>query len=264
MSTSLPEGQHPKWRLLYHGTNQSSLDAICQLGFDQCIPGLGNNTEHGQGIYFSSSAKHAAQFSDTGHVVVAYVLVGDYVTGQPSDSRPPAKDPNNPAVLSDSCVDNIDSPSMFIIFQSDQVYPRFIVHFQKHSHNQDTKRVQPSVQLLTSAAKSDVDSVKVTTVKSVQSCKVVITHGSESDTDSEKCETEGSEGYVSDSNVCDTDMFKQNDQAGEGCDKDTFENNDEVDGNSDVEGESSTEEDISDDDEDDIIVTINTLTSLCI
>ncbi|CAH3184138.1 unnamed protein product [Porites lobata] len=61
---------------------------------------------------------------------VAKVLAGSYAEGKFSYQRPPSKNPGNPASdLYDSCVDNMSSPSIFVIFQNDQLYPEYIIEY---------------------------------------------------------------------------------------------------------------------------------------
>ncbi|CAH3025383.1 unnamed protein product [Porites evermanni] len=61
---------------------------------------------------------------------VAKVLAGSYTEGKSSYQRPPSKNPGNPASdLYDSCVDEMSSPSIFVIFQNDQLYPEYIIEY---------------------------------------------------------------------------------------------------------------------------------------
>ena len=62
---------------------------------------------------------------------VAKVLAGSYTEGKSSYQRPPSKiDPGNPASdLYDSCVDKVSDPSIFVIFQNDQLYPEYVIEY---------------------------------------------------------------------------------------------------------------------------------------
>ena len=42
---------------------------------------------------------------------------------------PPPKDPQNPVVLYDSVVDNVQNPAMFVIFYDPQAYPDYHIEF---------------------------------------------------------------------------------------------------------------------------------------
>ena len=62
---------------------------------------------------------------------VAKVLVGSYAKGNPSYRRPPHKLPLNggDTLYYDSCVDDVLQPKMFIVFDIDQSYPEYIIHY---------------------------------------------------------------------------------------------------------------------------------------
>lgn len=52
---------------------------------------------------------------------VARVLVGDFVEGN--------KDYRSPPIPYDSCVDTRLNPSIFVIFQKDQIYPEYMIEY---------------------------------------------------------------------------------------------------------------------------------------
>lgn len=52
---------------------------------------------------------------------VARVLVGNFIEGQMSFQRPPPR--------YDSCVDTRLNPSVFVIFQKDQIYPEYVIEY---------------------------------------------------------------------------------------------------------------------------------------
>ena len=62
---------------------------------------------------------------------VAKVLVGSYVKGDPKYRRPPHKQPLNGASILyyDSCVDDALKPTIFIVFDTDQFYPEYIIQY---------------------------------------------------------------------------------------------------------------------------------------
>lgn len=61
---------------------------------------------------------------------VARVLVGDYVKGNAAYVRPPAKSANK-LCLYDSCVDDEFNPSVFVVFEKHQIYPEYIIQYDK-------------------------------------------------------------------------------------------------------------------------------------
>ena len=119
---------------LFHGTNPEVVKAICKHNFDWRVNGK-NGTVYGQGSYFavnsSKSDCYAREDNERSKFMfVAKVLAGSYTEGKSSYQRPPSKNPGNPASdLYDSCVDKMSSPSIFVIFQNDQLYPEYIIEY---------------------------------------------------------------------------------------------------------------------------------------
>ena len=119
---------------LFHGTNPEVVEAICKQNFDWRVNGK-NGTAYGQGSYFAvnSSKSHCYAKEDnkkSKFMFVAKVLAGSYTEGKSSYQRPPSKNPGNPASdLYDSCVDKMSDPSIFVIFQNDQLYPEYIIEY---------------------------------------------------------------------------------------------------------------------------------------
>ena len=79
-----------------------------------------------------------ASFSDnytgTGSVrkmFLASVLCGRFTKGDKHFRKPPplnTSDPNGPAY--NSCVDNVNNPSMFVIFDYSQCYPEYLIEYK--------------------------------------------------------------------------------------------------------------------------------------
>ncbi|XP_068694759.1 zinc finger CCCH-type antiviral protein 1-like isoform X2 [Montipora foliosa] len=119
---------------LFHGTSPNAVEAICKQNFDWRLHGK-NATKYGEGSYFalnsSYSDSYASQDDNSSQFMfVAKVLVGSYTKGESSYRRPPAKNPSNPASdLYDCCVDNTGSPSIFVVFDTDQFYPEYIIEY---------------------------------------------------------------------------------------------------------------------------------------
>ena len=63
-----------------------------------------------------AKTKHLALF-------VAKVLVGRYTQGSNKIRKPPAP--------YDSCVDRVDNPSKFVIFEKHQIYPAYIIEYRR-------------------------------------------------------------------------------------------------------------------------------------
>ena len=93
-------------------------------------------TEYDDGVSFVIHAYHSVQdtFSapdGTGskRVYQAMVLTGDYTKGQ-SGLRGLPDNPAKPGTKFDSVVDDVNRPTMFIIFHDDQAYPNYLITFR--------------------------------------------------------------------------------------------------------------------------------------
>ncbi|NWU95452.1 PAR12 polymerase, partial [Upupa epops] len=117
-------------RLLFHGTSESYIDAICQQNFDWRICGL-HGTVYGKGgSYFARDASYSDNYcekrSDAKTMFLARVLVGEFTTGSSSYVRPPLKDNQS---FYDSCVNDSSNPSIFVIFEKYQIYPEYLIKY---------------------------------------------------------------------------------------------------------------------------------------
>lgn len=119
---------------LFHGTNPEVVEAICKHNFDWRVNGK-NGTAYGQGSYFAVNSSKSDWYAKEDNkrsqfMFVAKVLAGSYTEGKPCYQRPPSKNPWDPeSDLYDSCVDKMSSPSIFVIFQNDQLYPEYIIEY---------------------------------------------------------------------------------------------------------------------------------------
>ncbi|KAM6926460.1 protein mono-ADP-ribosyltransferase PARP12 [Lycodopsis pacificus] len=116
---------------LFHGTDESLIDAICEQNFDWRMCGV-HGTAYGKGSYFARDASYSDRYakvkrSPTNVMFVALVLVGEYTRGNSSFVRPPPK--GNGKTLYDSCVDCESSPSIYVIFEKQQIYPEYLIDY---------------------------------------------------------------------------------------------------------------------------------------
>ncbi|MGH0125444.1 UNVERIFIED_CONTAM: hypothetical protein FKN15_031942 [Acipenser sinensis] len=122
---------------LFHGTTEEAVQSICKNNFDPRISGQKHGSNYGQGTYFAKNASCSARYaieSKSGHsyMFLAMVLVGKSAVGKQSFRRPPPLDPDSPTSdLYNSCVDKEQQPQMFVIFDSCQCYPYFLIHYKK-------------------------------------------------------------------------------------------------------------------------------------
>lgn len=137
-------------RELYHGTREENVSGIVRSNFDWRLAGRNTEAVFGDGVYFSNSAKYAHTFavksakSGVRHMFVASVLVGtEYVKGEVGMKRPPVKNTtqNNERgdlfvndstseVLYDCCVDDVNEPTIFVIFDFNQIYPSYLIKYE--------------------------------------------------------------------------------------------------------------------------------------
>ncbi|KAG8438834.1 hypothetical protein GDO86_005141 [Hymenochirus boettgeri] len=127
--------------MLFHGTDIAFVDAICIHNFDWRINGTyfardaslssqycKNNAKHGDtlqthGVDLNKYSSWARKC-----MFLARVLVGDYAVGNSKYIRPPSKD-GTLLNLYDSCVDNPLCPRIYVVFDSNQIYPEYIIQF---------------------------------------------------------------------------------------------------------------------------------------
>ncbi|NXP56748.1 PAR12 polymerase, partial [Heliornis fulica] len=116
-------------RLLFHGTSKKYIEAICHQNFDWRICGL-HGTVYGKGSYFARDASYSDNYCEedsyTKTMFLARVLVGEFTLGNSSYVRPPLKDNQN---FYDSCVNSFSNPSIFVIFEKQQVYPEYLIEY---------------------------------------------------------------------------------------------------------------------------------------
>ncbi|XP_030198263.1 protein mono-ADP-ribosyltransferase PARP11 isoform X2 [Gadus morhua] len=138
-------------RMLFHGTGHSNVQAICTYNFDWRLTGSHGDV-YGKGSYFARDAKYSSKFClTTGKhnttlqrhglappifaseppfktMFLARVLVGEYTAGHPMYCRPPSKDTSFTHFY-DSCVDDMGNPKIYVIFDSNQIYPEYLLEF---------------------------------------------------------------------------------------------------------------------------------------
>ncbi|XP_047431891.1 protein mono-ADP-ribosyltransferase TIPARP-like [Mugil cephalus] len=137
MQTLHAQSKEPLERHLFHGTTKEASDVICHNNFDPRVAGT-NGSSYGLGSYFSttSSLSHTystkAEPDDVRHMFLAKVLVGRVSLGKSSYRRPPplASSGEKPHLLYDACVDNMSKPNMFVVFDSCQCYPYYLIKYK--------------------------------------------------------------------------------------------------------------------------------------
>ncbi|KAK7177062.1 hypothetical protein R3I93_001117 [Phoxinus phoxinus] len=121
-------------KILYHGTSEASCSSIMKSNFNRNFAGQ-NATVYGNGTYFAVNAIYSANptyavpaADGTQLLFVARVLTGHYALGQQGMKTPPVR--LAPDHNYDSVVDNIQNPSMFVVFHDCQAYPDYLITFK--------------------------------------------------------------------------------------------------------------------------------------
>jgi len=93
---------------------------------------------YGRGVYFASHFAYSANATysppdatGTKYVYQSLVLTGQFVQGAQSMIVPPPKTSGSGATSRyDSVVDNVTSPSIFVVFYDTQAYPEYLISFK--------------------------------------------------------------------------------------------------------------------------------------
>uniref|UniRef100_A0A4W4G1Q4 Poly [ADP-ribose] polymerase n=1 Tax=Electrophorus electricus TaxID=8005 RepID=A0A4W4G1Q4_ELEEL len=126
---------HIEEQRLFHGTSRDNVHSICKYNFE-CR--LSDKRRHGcvygKGTYFAKHASYADNYSvpdqqgfnKTQVMVLARVIVGEYKKGEDDFCKP---DDDLKENLHDSCVDNPSHPTIYVIFDSNQIYPEYVLEY---------------------------------------------------------------------------------------------------------------------------------------
>ncbi|CAG2244521.1 PARP7S [Mytilus edulis] len=121
-------------RNLFHGTDSlNTCRGICTNNFDFRTSGR-NATVYGEGSYFAVHARTGNSYTqadlptDIRFMFRAKILVGQFTVGNPSLRRPP-EIPGQVHKLYDSCVDDVQDPKIFVVFDRNQCYPDYLIMY---------------------------------------------------------------------------------------------------------------------------------------
>ncbi|XP_029901661.1 protein mono-ADP-ribosyltransferase TIPARP-like [Myripristis murdjan] len=131
-----PKTKEPLEQHLFHGTTKEAAEDICHNNFDPRMAGL-NGASYGYGSYFACTAAFSNSYSakvgpnDVRHMFLAKVLVGKVSVGRNGYRRPPPlSSKTKQYCLYDTCVDNLEKPTMFVVFDSCQCYPYYLIKYK--------------------------------------------------------------------------------------------------------------------------------------
>jgi serine/threonine protein kinase len=130
-------GGDPSEMRLFHGTDEATVPKIISTAFNRSYCGK-NLTAYGQGVYFARDASYSADDTYSRpnaqgekYTFFCRVLVGAYALGDSSLRVPPARPAKPKATWSidstvvsglfDSTVDDVGTPSIFVIYHDAQV-----------------------------------------------------------------------------------------------------------------------------------------------
>ncbi|ELU12626.1 hypothetical protein CAPTEDRAFT_90221, partial [Capitella teleta] len=122
---------------LFHGTSDPyTVHAIFRQNFDPRVCGK-NATIYGKGSYFALEASLSDKYCRSGSqqdvkwMFLVRCLVGRYTKGKKDYTRPPPINPSVPSGdLYDSCVDDLNKPTIYVLFDSDQYYPEYAISYR--------------------------------------------------------------------------------------------------------------------------------------
>ncbi|XP_065929088.1 E3 ubiquitin-protein ligase MIB2 [Magallana gigas] len=121
---------------LFHGTVPTYVEVICKDNLDFRLAGERVGTLFGKGTYFAIDAKYSDLYSQVDKeknkfMFLVKVLCGKCAPGDTKYARPPPVDPKNPtSELYDCCVDNVDNPRVFCVFDKNQYYPQYLIKYK--------------------------------------------------------------------------------------------------------------------------------------
>ncbi|KAM3587713.1 uncharacterized protein V6R79_012606 [Siganus canaliculatus] len=138
--------KHIEERRLFHGTSRRNVDSICKYNFDIRFAGQHGHM-YGKGIYFAQHASYADKYSSTSTdplplyigqtealkgeptsiIFLTRVIIGKSNVGQKDFRKPDDTSLEN---THHSCVDDINNPKIFVIFDPNQLYPEYLVQYK--------------------------------------------------------------------------------------------------------------------------------------
>ena len=105
---------------------------------------------YGNGSYFAKDASYSNCFSTNGpsrrkFMFLSLVLLGASTTGERNLMRPPPLDRSKPnGNFYNSCVNNVENPTIFVVFHDDQSYPEYLIEYESKSVTNLTTGLSPT------------------------------------------------------------------------------------------------------------------------
>ncbi|XP_042192198.1 protein mono-ADP-ribosyltransferase PARP9 [Callorhinchus milii] len=131
-----PPGNDTRVVSLYHRSPAHLWRVICRNGF-QRIYSKQSERKYGEGIYFSTNVRNVlrghSEISDEEKIIYIFeadVFVGKYAQGSQSLLLPPTRK-SETFELFDSVVDDKRLPKTYVIFNSSQAYPKYLIKCER-------------------------------------------------------------------------------------------------------------------------------------
>ena len=127
---------------LFHTACPEAVEIICEQNFDRSsqetyLSLLEKENHFALNASYIDGLEHKCSKKDANSsklMFLAKVLVGSWTKGFYSYTSPPQKDPLNSASdRYDSYVDDETNPTIFVVFNTNQVYPEYIIEYSEES-----------------------------------------------------------------------------------------------------------------------------------
>ncbi|KPP64110.1 TCDD-inducible poly-like [Scleropages formosus] len=130
-------------RYLFHGTTEDAAKDICWNNFDPRVSGK-NGVVYGHGSYFARDASYSDSYAQAStkspykHMFLAKVLVGNMSLGKRKYCRPPPLEGKVGRYEAyDTCVNHLNDPTVFVVFDNCQCYPYYLIKYKPLSDSLD-------------------------------------------------------------------------------------------------------------------------------
>ncbi|XP_046848014.1 protein mono-ADP-ribosyltransferase PARP14-like [Xenia sp. Carnegie-2017] len=128
---SLDEKNGSNEMFLFHGTRFDTVHKINKKNFNRAFAGS-ENAVYGKGVYFAKNASMSVGYasacsSGKRYLYCARVAVGEYTLGKSDMVAPPQKNQNESY---ESTVNDVNKPTIFVLFHDSQYYPEYLITVQ--------------------------------------------------------------------------------------------------------------------------------------
>jgi len=108
---------------LFHGSDISSIDNICEVGFD---PTMNRMSAYGKGSYFAKHASYSKNYMKETKEGLKFMILSDVIVGSPCLGSATLDINKN---IYDSAVNSLTDPTIIVIPHNDAAYPKYIMSF---------------------------------------------------------------------------------------------------------------------------------------